>query len=418
MESQPSKKSNSSKSKGKPAQPGQGKSKSARRRRANRNLTLSAGVARTTTKFQSPMAPVMVATDTGLRRLQKTDRKGLSDAGIAFLKCAFAPPDFTGTSVGGVPDDFRGLSLVVKHRLVTPITFSATTDYYILLLPTPGYSYWVATTAAGVAPTAATTWTGVQYSDYGSFFGTGGGQTVANQVDSFRIISNHFEVIPTVNQMTWSGNIQSWKLPIEFVIRPPVTDITATNLFAITGLNGVLSTQANMYTGPFIMGLYTATYSSNPQFRFQDIIEGLAGTTIPSVVSASDFGSLTVPTAGAFPGLDNGFESMCIKITGITANETAILKTWSCVEYKVVPNSVLYNFASISPCDPLAIRLYREIILELPVGVPFDQNESFWKRVLGIINTLTGLGANLPGGYGLAARGLNLLGQAGYSFLD
>jgi hypothetical protein len=223
--------------------------------------------------------------------------------------------------------------------------------------------------------------------------------------------------------MVWSGNIQAFKIPVQFIDRPPSVPTTGDirDQYAITGLDGSNGgSMSNMYTGQFIMGLYTACYSSNPDFLFTSILENFVSPTMPLSVGNSDFGQLNFGAtgAGAFPGLDNGFESMCIKISGVSATESCIIKTWACVEYQVLPTSVLYAFIALSPCDELAMKLYREIILELPVGVPFDQNDGFWKRVLGIINTITGAGSYLPGPYGLASRGLNLLGRAGQSFLS
>jgi len=363
-----------------------------------------------TTVFQPRLTPVAPgATDTGLRRLRLTPRDRLSDAGISFLKCAFAPPDFSGTSLVGVPDDFRGLSLVKKHRYVAPISFSVL-DYYILLLPVPGIAYFQATTVAGVAPVAATVWTGVNYSDFASLFGVAA-TAAADVVTKYRFVSNHIEIIPTVNQMTWSGNIQAWKIPV--TIAPRVGGANPSDIYSITGLNSVNSSQSNQYSGPFWSGVYSGCYSANSSFIFQPIMEAVGG--IPNTLGGADFGTLNGTTG--FPGLDNEFESLVIKISGITAVQSALIKCWACVEYQANAGSALYSFSAMSPCDKVAVELYRQIITDLPVGVPFEDNEGFWTRVLQIINQITGAGAILPGPYGMASRGLNLLSGAGLQFL-
>jgi hypothetical protein len=356
-------------------------------------------------------AVISGASDTGLRRLRNTPRIGLSDAGISFLKCTFAPPDFQQNSVSGVPDEFRGGSLVRKHRFVGTQVFVANFDYYYILAPVPGFSYFLLVTAAGVAPTAASVWTGVPYADFPGMFGSSPANN-ADNVTKFRYISNHIEVIPTVNQMIWTGNIQAWKFPLNLVTRQGGTG--PNDLYSVEGLSSVNTSLSNQYSAPFIQGLYSACYNSNCVFEFQNILENIV--TVPNVIGGSDFGALASGTIG-LPGLDNQFESLVIKITGITAGETAILKTWACVEYQVNSNSTLYEFQSLSPHDPMALNLYREIITNLPVGVPFDQNESFWTRVLGIINQISGFGSALPGPYGLASRGVNLLSSAGLQFL-
>lgn len=400
--SKPSKQNNQ-----KPRPPGQGQSRSARRRRAAANIRQSVGTQKVLS-FQGPQNPILRATDTGMRRLTMRSRNGISDQGVAFLKCAFAPPDFSGSSLNGVPDEFRGLSLTRKHRSVAPMYFDGGGDVYILLCPVPGVAFFSAIVAPGTPVLASTVFTGVPYSDYASMFGTDSFST-ADQVTNFRFISNHFEIVPTVNQMTWSGNIQIWKLPLSVIMRESAS---SANLRSVTGLDGCNSAMANCYTGPFIMGAYTAAYGRNPVFNFEPIMESVDNARIPNVIGTPDFGQLSCQSIGGFTGFDNGFESVLIKISGVTGPQTALVKTWACIEYQPSPKSVLYSFTSLSPSDKLAMELYREIILGLPIAVPFEQNENFWQRVLRIINQITNVGAMVPGPIGLASRGVNLLGQA------
>jgi len=356
--------------------------------------------------------------DTGLRRLRtKSRRPGLTDQGIAFLKCAFAPPDFQSSSVNGVPDDFRGPSLTRKHRFTGSGTFAANTDYYFLLAPIPGVAYFSCVVPAGSAIMANTGFVPSFYADSGQMFPSPAQNT--SVVTKFRYISNHFEIIPTTNQMTWSGQIQAWKIPLTIVARPSSAANNA-DMYSIQGLEGCNTNLANQFTTPFINGVYTACYSSDPEFSFKPILDNV--TNVPSTLGSSDFGFLAynaaTPNSYGCPGIDTGFETMLIKISGVTAAETAIFKTWTCIEYQVQPNSSLYEFQSLSSSDKLAMELYREIILDLPIGVTFEQNESFWTRVLHIIAGITGLAANLPGGYGMAARGTNLLANSALSFLS
>lgn len=379
---------------------------SSRTTKTKKKRNRTRGSAKATT-FQPTQQLIMSkAADTGLRRLRRANRQGMSDAGIAFLKCAFAPPDFQANSVSGIPDDFRGATLTKKHRSVGTFQFSTGNDYYFALIPSPGICYYLAVVAAGTPILANTVFNAVYYSDYQTLFGSTTNQT-ANQVNRYRFVSNHFELIPTINQMTWSGSIQAWKAPIQMVERP--AGATTSDLFTVTGLNGANTTIANQYSGPFIMGLYTGCYNNGATYSFCDVYEALF--SIPNVVSAADFGQL-VPSV-SIPGIDNNFESMFIKVSGITASETAILKTWACVEYQVISTSSLYEYQSLSPHDPLALELYREIISNLPVGVPFEENEGFWQRVLRIVNQLSRGASLLPGAPGLFASGLSLMTDAG-----
>jgi len=299
-----------------------------------------------------------------------------------------------------------GPSLTRKHRYVSTQNLAVGSDYYILLAPVPGIACFNAVVTAGAGVVGTTVFTAVPYTDFPSMFGTSTTQS-ADIVTKFRFVSNHIEVIPTVNQMTWSGQISAWKIPLSLVTRQGGS--STSDLLTVEGLKGCNTTLANQYTSPFINGMYAGCYSSNPTFSFSQIIEYCV--QLPSVIGPGiDFGALNNTTG--LPGLDNNFETLCIKISGITANESYILKTWACVEYQVSADSVLYEFQSLSPCDPIALKLYREIINDLPIGVPFIDNDSFWSRVLSIINSLSGVGAHLPGAYGGVSRGVNLISGA------
>jgi hypothetical protein len=378
-----------------------GLSKSARKRQ-NRRARANGS---TEMNYYSNLHPISLSSDTGLRRLRRTDRIGLTDDGVAFLKCAFAPPDFTATSVAGVPDDYQGPSLVRKHRLVSSNTLTSGQDVYLLLLPVPGIAVFSTQVTAGTSILANTIFTGTPYTDFSTMFGAASTNN-ADIVTKFRHISNHLEIIPTVNQMTWSGQIQVWNVSVS--VQTKSGGVNSSDIWVLEGLQGCNSTLANQYSGPFISGVYTACYSANPTFEFQPMIESMPA--LPTAVGSADFGQISY--TGGIPGFDNGFQSKLIKISGVSATESYILKTWACVEYQINPNSGLYEFQSLSPNDKMALDLYRKIINELPIGVPFDQNEGFWKRVLSTISMISGVTANIPGTFGAVSRGVNLISNA------
>jgi len=357
--------------------------------------------------LQQGVYPLPGSADTGLRRLQRVrmvQGEKITMQGLSFLKCAFAPPDFSSNDIAGVPDEFHGTSLTKKHRLISPITLAASQDLYILFLPTPGIAYWTASVVPGAGVTAATGFNPVYYSDSVTMFGNA--STAADIVTKFRYVSNHIEIVPTVNQMQWTGNIQCWKAPIATFVREGGAN--SSDMLSISGIRACTSTNANQYTGPFNLGVYSGAYNANAKFDFQPIMEGIGN--IPGSLTASDFGFLASAASG-FYGLDNEFESIIIKISGVgvNANNTAIVKTWACVEYQCVPGNLLYEFSSLSPTDAFAIRVYREIINNLPVGVSFTQNDSFWQRVLRIIKAISGGLSVLPGPYGSVATGVNMI---------
>jgi len=365
-------------------------------------------------------APVIgrTAYNQTVKSMVRAGRATITEDGMSFLKCAFAPPDFANSNVRGVPDDYQGKSLVKKHRMVASQAFStASTDYYFLVLPVPGYAYWLATVSSGSPLIATTIFNGVPYADCGTLFNSSSnaGTSTADIVDKFRFVSNHFELVPTTNQMTWSGNVQSWKFPSTLFLRQNnlTTGAEAGNIWSISGLQSLNATNADQYTGPFNLGVYAGAYNTGASFDFSQIIEYV--TAVPSTPSTflGDFGQLNASTNG-FTGFDNQFESMVIKVSGMGTNvgNTAIVKSWSCVEYQAIPGSGYYEFQTLSSCDKVALDLYRKIINQLPPGVSFVDNESFWQRVLQIIRQVSGGMSFIPGPYGMAAGGVNKISDA------
>jgi hypothetical protein len=328
----------------------------------------------------------------------------LTEDGLNFLKCAFAPPDFTTVNVRGVPDSFEGVSLVKKHRYINTLSFAAGVDYWFCLAPVPGASVFVTSTLAGILPTNTSQWEAVPYNDALQMFGIPNGESAADIVNSFRFVSNHIEIIPTTNQATWTGSIQSWKVDLKTMVR----NEAVTNLYGLTGLQSCLSTISNRYSGPFNLGLYAGSYSDS-KFLFQPVVE--KQTRIPNAIAPGDWGQLFM-TGMCCPGMDNNFGSTIVKISGMTGPNSCIIKTWACVEYTCLANSSLYEYQTISPCDPLALEVYKKVIHDLPPGVSFLDNERFWLRVLGIINRVSGVLSILPGPYGMAAGGVNQISTA------
>lgn len=332
-------------------------------------------------------------------------RNKLTSDGLSFLKCAFAPPDFSVNKIAGVPDTYEGNSLVMKHRLIGPDTFASGRDYYIWLAPIPGVAYLQLQVAAGAPVTSTDQWTVVRYSDYNSMFGTNAtGSDSADQVTQFRYVSNHIELVPTVNQMQWSGSIQAFKVPAQLGPRTK-PGMSPEDLYSVTGLQSVNSTNSNQYCGPFFNGVYSGCYSANCKFDFTKIIEGLGPATPTTVDPTGDFTQI----AGRIPGFDNAFESLIVKVSGLTSNCTAIVKTWACVEYQVMAGTQLYQFQTASCSDPTAMEVYKKLIAELPIGVGFMDNENFWRRVLNLIKGISGGLSFIPGPYGAVASGVNMV---------
>lgn len=332
----------------------------------------------------------------------------LTSEGMSFLKCAFAPPDFSFTGDNGIPDGVTVRRNVYKHRLTSAFTFAASTDYYFLILPTPGYAYWVASVAAGTPIVAATVFQGVPYADYARLYGTLGQET--NNVVKYRYVSNVMEFVPTANQMTWSGNLQVFKTPITSNIKRDVAFAGQIDL-GLSGIESLNATNADMYQAPFTDGAYSMATSSEQTFKFTPIWE--SEQALPNTFQAGDFGQLAVTTnnpAGGVPGLADNFDCICFKVSGVTATETGYLRTWACVEYTPQITSLLFNSSGCSDvADPLALEIYREVAKMLPIAVCYKDNNMFWERVLGAIKALTAAGVALPGKYGMISGGANAI---------
>lgn len=328
----------------------------------------------------------------------------ITPEGMSFLKCAFAPPDFTDTKVQGVPDEFRGQTLLKKHRLTQETVASSGTDYYFLLLPTPGVAFWYITKTSGTPVTSTDVLLPVRYSDFSNMFPSASGSTT-NAV-SYRFISNHFELISTTNAMSYSGTISSFPFDAKLLNRNPA--LTTNGVYTISGFESINSTNVPMYSGSTHLGVYTASYLNQTDFEFEPILENTL--KLPNVIEGSDFTQLDASSIGCMPGFYNCFQSRLIKLTGLTTTNSFVIKTWACVEYQLNNNSSLIDYRTLSPpLDPMAMKSYREIIHGLPIAVAAHENANFWNRVLNILRTITGYGAALPGIYGGISTGANMI---------
>lgn len=338
---------------------------------------------------------------------RSTAYQGLSQDGMNFLKCAYAPPDFQAEKVAGVPDTFAGRSLIKKHRLTSSLKVPADRDTYILVAPTPGVAYWKMELAAGANMVASDAFTAVYYSDTTSLFGnTSNGEQVADQVTAFRYVSSGLELINTTNAMNWSGSINAFKIPLELIeTRIGALGNESVSL-ALAGLQSINQTNADQTTMSFNMGCFSMATKTDAVFNFRELKERYYA--MPITVDSGEFGRLD----GLFTGLGE-MESIVFKISGVTADETATIKTWACVEYKPTVGGIVYEYSKGSPQhDPLALALYNHIALNLPVAVSSFENAGMWERILNIIKQTTKMGSFVPGPVGLGFTGANMIAEA------
>lgn len=360
----------------------------------------------------------------GRKRKQKPAKRGknsrplrITDAGRAFLKCAFAPPDFNIDPGQGIPDQYCGKTLSRKDVLTESITSTAGRDDYYIIAPTPGIAYWYAQTASGTPPGATTTWTPKEFP--GAFgasalFGdySSGGSNRATNVDAFRYASLCAGIYPTSNMMQFSGSVQVWKAPLKqstenvvlnFGTTPPVT-FNTTEL-VVNGLEAASSVPTENYSHSFIDGMYTVAGNNQPDFPFKPIVE--AYPRLPAqVTGTSMFGVLN----GAFLGMGDT-DAIIIKVkTPAQAVNSFVLKVWACQEYRVSPNSPFYQYAGSSPTyDPVALDIYRRTMQQIPLAVVCAENAKFWELVSRIIRGISTTMSYAPGPIGLVGAGMTAI---------
>jgi len=345
----------------------------------------------------------------------------MSDAGRAFLKCAFAPPDFNIDPGKGIPDTYNGKTLSNKDVLTQSLNGTAARDDYYIIAPTPGIAYWYAQTATGVAPTTTTVWTGQPFPGAfgpGSLFGdqATGGADRTNSVDAYRYASLCAGLYPTSNMMQFNGSVQVWKGPLKqslenvalsFATTPPV--ILSTTEVVVTGLEIANSVPTENYSHSFIDGFYTVSGNNQPDFPFATILEGY--NKLPAqAVGSSMFGVLN----GPFLGMGDT-DSIIVKISNgpVGTTNSFVLKVWSCQEYRVSPNSTLYKQATTSPnYDPVAMDIYRRTMQQIPLAVVCAENAKFWETVMKIIRGLAGAAAYVPGPIGALGMGVGMVTDA------
>jgi hypothetical protein len=352
---------------------------------------------------------------------------GLTKAGVNFLKCAYASPDFAVDPGMGIPDNYDNLALMRKDVFTNTATFLPNLDTWILMMPTPGVAYWQTTTAVGAFPTQASVWTPTYNASFATLFGAPTDQTASvpnNPVErsfnvtKFRYASNALEITPTSNFTQFAGSITVWKLPITIEDGSNVTGTGATQATNIAkilvGVDGVTRVAPDNKPFKFLDGAFSMAVNTESEWPFESILSGV--TRIPGV----GLTATTNATWGQFQGDILGvghLQSVVMRVSTPTgAINSAIIKTWSCLEYQPNPGSAFYEFAGTSPQkDEVALRLYRDIALKIPVAVCVAENDGFWRdRVLpvmrGFMRAARVVGAAVPQ-VGAAVAGVDALSE-------
>jgi len=374
--------------------------------------------------------------------LSKALTPKLSQDGMAFLKCALAPPDFSVDPGKGIPDRFSGRTVTVKDCATTNLDFTAGNDTYIVVAPVPGYAYFTASVASGVKPT---TFVGVPYNTYDSNFGpfvagtTGDNQFTAPQApnfNKFRYASLAAGVYPTSNMMQFAGSISVWKgdlslctltgsadQTVDYVPGPPIsiatTRLTDVDVHKLSGTASISTiVPRDNYTESFIKGAFAISLDNSGDFEWSDFLYDPSyasaestvngsGALQPNVVfNSADLVDFKKPLTGW-----GNYESIIYKIaTPAGAVNSATLKVWNCLELQVNTSSSTYQFSHPSPhLDAAALSAYSMIRNELPVAVPCAQNADFWRRVLSLLRGMFKAASFIPGPVGMVGQGMTAL---------
>lgn len=381
------------------------KSRRNRSRRANRKANVESQLYENKSRLGNMATSYMGAN----RSVFKPSRGSLSPAGMAFLKCAFAPVDFADTMVTGVPDGQTGNILLSKNRYIGAFSLPPLTDRVLILTGIPGYACMYKDGVNGFDVAPLDVFFPIPYPEArGLLSGSNTGTYISGiNVSSFRMVSNHLEIINTSAIMNTAGSIQIYKSPLTYGDK--ASFLAGGNLKkTLHGLEGANSTAYRGFDGHLLSGAYTAAYS-NGKFEWTPVIEGQQ--TIPQTVENDDFGQFVfnVGNGFGFPGMDNSMNTTFIRISNTSTNAQSYrLKTFQCVEYLTNPKSMMYPYSGNPPLhDALAMEIYKKLIGELPIAVVYADNANFWERCLQIIKRITSGLSYIPGPYGAMAAGVN-----------
>lgn len=351
-------------------------------------------------------------------KMSKIRNIATTQAGLDFLKCAFAEPDFQNMAPSGIPDGNLGRVLLHSHRSVTPMS-TGTNDMYIVVPPIPGYSHFI----HNGPPDPTSTFQGTAFSDASQLLDP---DPMMN-INNFRMVSNIVEVVPTMNDMTWQGSIEVYKIKVQisptsksFIVSGTSSDMGLAP--TVYGLQGVGNNSAyDKFVAPFKHGAYSIALSTDPEFKMK----------APVVLKDSGGNNSNVPdtTANQLPSYRYGYlladgdysilgtsemETIVIKISGHSTAQSFVLRRWSCVEYSPAMSSTLYPYSRQSPPeDAVALSSYMYAARQIPIAVPYYQNAGFWDtfvnilrgatRVVGVVSGALSL---LPGPAGVIASGV------------
>jgi hypothetical protein len=365
----------------------------------------------------------------------------LSRDGLTFLKAVFAAPDFAGQGkFNGIPDEVAYNCLKYRHVFNADMwaTFVASatqfggvvpgagTDILIFQPPVPGVAFYWGYVSAGANVVDATTFYPVTYNDFAQVFGSNIDQQpgtpgppavpqLDNFVNAFRFAGNSIEMICTTNAFTWTGSIAAFKGTCGFTDTKTYVSLGASQSKSLSGLEnfnnrGMTST----YVAPSNLGVYMSAVNREPTFESSTVCPDLFQVNANQPQST---GSLT----GSFPGCGS-LETNFIRISGLqysggVPTTNFQFRCWSVLEYTPVEGTVFSNVSTPNPpLDAAALEIYRSIVADLPIAVTYAENDTFWKKLLGIVGSV-GKALTVIPGWGAIAGGVGMAADAASSLI-
>jgi hypothetical protein len=338
--------------------------------------------------------------------------------GAAFLKAAFATPDFENEYCTGIPDNFTGKTVVSRDQVYKPMSVTGAagsgTDLYVVLLPTPGTAYWTFTANTGAVIGSTAVLNGVAYANWITNFGSSDLLDESNSnFTKYRYIGNQLEIVNTTNDFTWAGSITTWKFPVSQTDSYVTTSAVPTTEYVPTvqGLEGLTNEGNDMCVIPFNKGAYAVSTRSEQDFPFHTVMSS-SGTNVVNQNSTGTsqhaFASLLAQPGTGFVGCGT-MDAVVMRISvpaGVT--NSFVIRTWANIEYLVAPQSNLWRFAKNSPpLDPQALIAYKTLSDVAPIAVPQDQNASFWEMLLRAVGFASRVVSYVPGPIGMIGAGVN-----------
>jgi hypothetical protein len=239
-------------------------------------------------------------------------------------------------------------------------------------------------------------------------------------VSSARLVSLSAELQCTTNAFNQYGTIQCFKTPLQLVSTPTVATggTLSTLTYKITGTSALIpdTVSTGAYMAPVKDGAYVVSMNRNGgagNFEFVQLIDNsYSSTTLYSTVGNTP-GTPAVAQQLGFKGTpiiwDNHFDTIVFKIVNpSTTTQTFILKNWVSVEMATTYGSFLHGIAQAPPPrDTRAFKLYGAIQQNLPEAVPSRENPDFWKDVLSLAKSVSGVASMIPGPIGAIASGIH-----------